>query len=155
PGPPVAHLRGGLRRGPAGRLPGRSGARVHSAGAGGGLPHPGVHARPVGPRAGHPLSSHPRKQRTRLMSKTPYAVPYSSLPYQAAEVKQELLNAFEAVLDSGRYILGPEVAAFEREFASYCQAPHGVGIANGTCSLRLALEAFGVKPGDEVITVPN
>lgn len=89
------------------------------------------------------------------MTRSTYAVPYSALHYQAAEVKQELLGAVEAVLDSGRYVLGPEVAAFESEFAAYCQSPRGLGVANGTCALRLVLGSLGLKEGDEVITVPN
>jgi dTDP-3-amino-3,4,6-trideoxy-alpha-D-glucose transaminase len=59
-----------------------------------------------------------------------------------------------AVLEDGRYILGPEVEAFEREFAAYLGAEHAVGVANGTDALTLALQAVGVGPGDEVI-VPS
>jgi dTDP-4-amino-4,6-dideoxygalactose transaminase len=89
------------------------------------------------------------------MSKPPYTVRYSALPYQVAEVKRELLSAVEAVLDGGRYILGPEVTAFEQEFAAYCQAPRALGVGNGTSALYLALRALGLKPGDEVITAAN
>jgi dTDP-4-amino-4,6-dideoxygalactose transaminase len=55
------------------------------------------------------------------------------------------------VIDSGRYILGPEVEAFEREFAAYLGAEHCVGVANGTDAITLALRALGVEPGDEVV----
>jgi dTDP-4-amino-4,6-dideoxygalactose transaminase len=55
------------------------------------------------------------------------------------------------VIASGRYILGPEVRAFEEEFASYLGARHCVGVANGTDAITLALRALGVKPGDEVV----
>jgi dTDP-4-amino-4,6-dideoxygalactose transaminase len=58
------------------------------------------------------------------------------------------------VLDSQRYILGPEVEAFESEFAGYCGAAHGVGVANGTDAITIALRAMGVGPGDEVV-VPS
>jgi dTDP-3-amino-3,4,6-trideoxy-alpha-D-glucose transaminase len=58
------------------------------------------------------------------------------------------------VAATGRYILGPEVAAFEREFASYCGARHCVGVANGTDAITIALRALGVGPGDEVV-VPS
>lgn len=89
------------------------------------------------------------------MNKPEIKVPYSLLPHQVKEVKEELLAAFEAVLDSGRYILGPEVAAFEQEFADYCGASHALGLANGTCALHLVLRALGVTEGSEVITVSN
>jgi dTDP-3-amino-3,4,6-trideoxy-alpha-D-glucose transaminase len=55
------------------------------------------------------------------------------------------------VIESGRYILGPEVRAFEQEFADYLGAAHCVGVANGTDAITLALRALGVKPGDEVV----
>jgi dTDP-4-amino-4,6-dideoxygalactose transaminase len=84
-----------------------------------------------------------------------FDVPYTALAEQAAEIKTELIEAFAAVLDSGRYVLGPEVAAFEREFAAYCGARLALGVANGTCALHLALRALPLRPGDEVITAPN
>jgi dTDP-3-amino-3,4,6-trideoxy-alpha-D-glucose transaminase len=66
----------------------------------------------------------------------------------------ELRAAVTGVLDSGRYILGPEVSAFEQEFAAYCGAAHAVGVANGTEAITIALRAMGVGPGDEVV-VPS
>ena len=84
-----------------------------------------------------------------------YTVPYSSLATEASLVKIELMRAVENVLDSGRYILGPEVVAFEHEFAEYCQAKFAVGISNGTSALHLVLRGIGLDEGDEVITVPN
>jgi dTDP-3-amino-3,4,6-trideoxy-alpha-D-glucose transaminase len=71
-----------------------------------------------------------------------------------AALRGELRAAIERVLDSERYILGPEVAAFEREFADYCGAEHAVGVANGTDAITIALRAMGVGPGDEVV-VPS
>jgi dTDP-4-amino-4,6-dideoxygalactose transaminase len=59
-----------------------------------------------------------------------------------------------AVADSGRFILGPEVAAFEHEFAGYLGAPHAIGVANGTDAIVLVLRAFGIGPGDDVV-VPS
>ena len=56
-----------------------------------------------------------------------------------------------AVLESGRYILGPEVEAFEAEFAAFVGRRHCIGVANGTESLTIALRALGVRPGDEVV----
>ena len=69
-------------------------------------------------------------------------------------LKDELRAAVARVLDSGHYILGPEVAAFETEFAAYCGAGHAVGVANGTEAITIALRAMGVGPGDEVV-VPS
>jgi dTDP-3-amino-3,4,6-trideoxy-alpha-D-glucose transaminase len=62
-----------------------------------------------------------------------------------------LSEALERVTRDGRYILGPEVEAFEREFADYLGARHCVGVANGTDALSIALRALGVGPGDEVV----
>lgn len=84
-----------------------------------------------------------------------YTVPYTAFPLKNAEVKKQLMDAFEAVIDSGRYIMGPECAAFEQEFADYCQAKQATGMANGTCALHIVLRAVGIGPGDEVITAPN
>ena len=64
---------------------------------------------------------------------------------------QTLQQRVSEVIASGRYILGPEVRAFEEEFASYLGARHCVGVANGTDAITLALRALGVKPGDEVV----
>jgi len=69
-------------------------------------------------------------------------------------LREELRAAIERVLDSERYILGPEVSAFEQEFAAYCGAAHAVGVANGTDAITIALRAMGVGPGDEVV-VPS
>ncbi|HSZ14940.1 MAG TPA: DegT/DnrJ/EryC1/StrS family aminotransferase [Solirubrobacteraceae bacterium] len=69
-------------------------------------------------------------------------------------LREELRAAVERVLDSERYILGPEVSAFESEFADYCGARHAVGVANGTEAITIALRAMGVGPGDEVV-VPS
>lgn len=84
-----------------------------------------------------------------------FAVPYTDFPAQNAGVRDELRGAFDEVLDSGHYIQGPNVAAFEGEFAAFCEAPYATGVANGTCSLHLVLRSMGVGPGDEVITAPN
>ena len=66
-----------------------------------------------------------------------------------------LQDAFRRVLDSGWYILGKEVDAFERAFAAYCDATHGIGVANGLDAIMLALRGYGIKAGDEVIVPSN
>jgi len=67
----------------------------------------------------------------------------------------EIRSAIARVLESGWYILGAEVAAFEREFAAFLGARHVVGVGNGTDALALAMRACGVGPGDAVITVSH
>jgi dTDP-4-amino-4,6-dideoxygalactose transaminase len=69
-------------------------------------------------------------------------------------LREELGAAVARVLDRGRFILGEEVESFEREMAAYCGAAHGVGVANGTEAITIALRAMGVGPGDEVL-VPS
>jgi dTDP-4-amino-4,6-dideoxygalactose transaminase len=69
--------------------------------------------------------------------------------------KAEIDAALQRVLDSGWYILGEEVAAFEQEFAAWVGVQHAVGVANGTDALELALRACGVAPGDGVFSVAN
>jgi dTDP-3-amino-3,4,6-trideoxy-alpha-D-glucose transaminase len=81
-------------------------------------------------------------------------VPLFDTSAPVSGLRGELRAAVDRVLDSGRYILGPEVEAFEREFAGYCGAGHAVGVANGTDAITIALRAMGVGPGDEVV-VPS
>ena len=80
------------------------------------------------------------------------AVPILDMSRQYAYLKDELNQAVGKVLKHGAYILGPEVAELERKVASLCGTKHAIGVASGTDALLLALEACGVKPGDEVIT---
>lgn len=82
------------------------------------------------------------------------AVPLFDTSTPLAPLRADIRAAIDRVLASARYILGPEVDAFEREFASYCGAAHGVGVANGTDAITIALRAMGVGPGDEVV-VPS
>src|SRR6266702_5145153 len=69
--------------------------------------------------------------------------------------REEFLAITDRVLSSGRLILGNEVALFEQGFAAYCGTSHGVGVNSGTDAIFLALKAFGIGAGDEVITVSN
>jgi len=78
-------------------------------------------------------------------------VPMLDLVAEHAPYRGELQVAFERVLDSGRFVLGPEVEAFEREIAAWIGIPHAIGVSNGSDALLLALQAVDVGPGDEVI----
>ncbi len=82
-------------------------------------------------------------------------IPFLDLkaPYQ--ELKAEIDSAIQRVLESGWYILGAEVEAFEQEYADYCEAKYCVGVGNGLDALHLALLAMGVGAGDEVIVPSN
>jgi len=78
-------------------------------------------------------------------------IPLVDVKAQYAPLIPELEERFSAVLESGRFIFGPEVEAFEREAAAYLGVPHAIGVANGTDALVLALDALGIVRGDEVI----
>ncbi|HXY98794.1 MAG TPA: DegT/DnrJ/EryC1/StrS family aminotransferase [Stellaceae bacterium] len=81
----------------------------------------------------------------------PQADPKAGYLAQRAEIDAAIARA----LEGGRYILGPEVAAFERDFAAYIGVAHGIGVASGTDALVLALKAIGVGPADYVVTVSH
>src|SRR5437773_6823355 len=82
-------------------------------------------------------------------------VPYFDLKVQYGSIREEILAALDRVCRSASFILGAEVAAFEREFAAYCEVKHCVALNSGTSAVHLALLAAGVGPGDEVITTAN
>ena len=79
------------------------------------------------------------------------AIPLIDVKAQYEPLLPELKERISAVLEDGRFILGPNVQAFEQEAADYLGVEHGVGVANGTDALLLVLEAMGIGPGDEVI----
>ncbi|HEY1689720.1 MAG TPA: DegT/DnrJ/EryC1/StrS family aminotransferase [Solirubrobacteraceae bacterium] len=81
-------------------------------------------------------------------------VPLFDTDTPIAPLREEILARIGAVVESSRFILGPEVSAFEAEFATYCGANHAIGVANGTDALTIALMAMGVGAGDEVV-VPS
>lgn len=81
-------------------------------------------------------------------------IPMVDLRIQYQALKQEIDAAVQEVLDSARFILGPQAEALERETADYLGSPHAIACGSGTDALHLALRAAGVKPGDEVITTP-
>ncbi|MEP7290023.1 MAG: DegT/DnrJ/EryC1/StrS family aminotransferase [Chloroflexota bacterium] len=82
-------------------------------------------------------------------------IEFNNLKPLHALLADELNMAAQRVLNSGWYILGPEVEAFEAAFAAYHGVAHAVGVANGTDAIELALRAAGIGPGDEVITVAH
>lgn len=81
-------------------------------------------------------------------------IPILDLKAQYNSIKPEIDAAVLSVLGSTQYILGDEVAAFEREYAAFCNVKHAIAVNTGTSALHLALLAAGIGPGDEVITVP-
>ena len=82
-------------------------------------------------------------------------IPFLDLKAPHVELREEINTAIARVVESGWYILGPEVDAFEAEYAEYCEAQHCVGLANGLDALHLALRAMDVGPDDEVIVPSN
>lgn len=82
-------------------------------------------------------------------------VPFVDMGRLHADTKPALMAAFERVLDSGAFVQGAEVEALEREFAASYGTPHALAVNSGTAALHVALQACGVGPGDEVITVAN
>jgi dTDP-4-amino-4,6-dideoxygalactose transaminase len=82
-------------------------------------------------------------------------VPFVDLTRQHRRIEKEILSATKKVYEKGRFILGEEVLAFEKEFARYCGVQYGVGVGSGTDALFLALKAAGIGEGDGVVTVAN
>jgi dTDP-4-amino-4,6-dideoxygalactose transaminase len=81
------------------------------------------------------------------------SIPFLDLKAQYSQIKPEIDAALARVVNSGHFVLGPEVTAFEGRFANYCRTAHCRAVNSGTSALHLALLAAGVGPGDEVITV--
>ncbi len=82
-------------------------------------------------------------------------IPFLDMKAQYAELKSEFDQAYQRVMDSGWYILGGEVEAFEQEFAAYLGVKHCIGVGNGLEALQLILMGYGIGPGDEVIVPAN
>ena len=87
------------------------------------------------------------------MSNNP--VPFLDLVTPHRELEEELVGAFREAVRSAAFVGGPQVEAFEREFAEYCGAKYCIGVANGTDAVRFALMASGVGRGDAVVTVSH
>jgi dTDP-4-amino-4,6-dideoxygalactose transaminase len=84
-----------------------------------------------------------------------HTIPFLDMKAQYLELKPDLDSAYQRVMDSGRYILGDEVQAFEQEFAEFVGVKHCVGVGNGLEALELILTAAGIEEGDEVIVPAN
>lgn len=84
-----------------------------------------------------------------------WRVPLVDVGSSHQDLEAELVSVFRSALASSRFIGGPMVEEFEREFAEFCRVRHCVGTGSGTDALRLALMTAGVQPGDSVVTVPN
>jgi histidinol-phosphate/aromatic aminotransferase/cobyric acid decarboxylase-like protein len=82
-------------------------------------------------------------------------IPFVDLKVQHEAIREELDREFRKVFEKTAFIMGPALAEFEEAFARYCGVKHAIGVANGTDALLLALKAFGIGPGDEVITAVN
>jgi dTDP-4-amino-4,6-dideoxygalactose transaminase len=82
-------------------------------------------------------------------------IPFVDLVAWAAPSRAEYLAAFAEIIDTGAYVGGPQVGAFEAQFAAFCGAGHAAAVKTGTDALLLALRALGIGPGDEVITAAN
>jgi len=81
-------------------------------------------------------------------------IPFVDLKAQHRSIKGEIDAAISKALENSAFILGPEVAAFEEEFAAYCGSKIGIGVNSGTSALHLALLAAGIGEGDEIVTTP-
>jgi dTDP-4-amino-4,6-dideoxygalactose transaminase len=82
-------------------------------------------------------------------------VPFLDLKPGYSELKAELDAAYHRVMDSGWYVLGRELEAFEAEYAAFCETKHSIGVGNGLDALQLVLRAYGIGAGDEVIVPAN
>lgn len=82
-------------------------------------------------------------------------VPFLDLGRLHQQIHTQLDVAYRRVMDSGWFIMGPELAAFESEFAAYSEVKHCIGVGNGLDALHLLLRAYGIGPGDEVIVPSN
>jgi dTDP-4-amino-4,6-dideoxygalactose transaminase len=85
----------------------------------------------------------------------PRPIPIIDLKAQLARIRPEIDAALERVLTSTAFVGGPDVAELEREFAAFCGTTDACAVANGTDALQLALRAYDIGPGHEVVTVAN
>ena len=89
------------------------------------------------------------------MSTDTQMVRFLDLHAQNAPLRDEILARWGEIIDSNAFILGPQVSAFEKAFAEFCEAEFCIGVNSGTTAIELMLRAAGIGPGDEVVTAPN
>jgi len=82
-------------------------------------------------------------------------IPLVDLKAQYLSMKKEIDEAIQKIIDNTSFIMGPHVKEFEEDLAKFCNCKYAIGVSSGTSALFLALKAYGIKEGDEVITVPN
>ena len=121
-------------------------------------PPAGSTARPIW----HRLPQQPPLESSKLLCYTSLVmrthtppIPFLDLTAQNAPLREEIDAAMKEVIDRNAFVLGPALVSFETAFAAYCEAHHAVGVSSGTTALQLMMQAAGIGPGDEVITVPN
>jgi len=82
-------------------------------------------------------------------------IPLVDLEAQYLSIKKEIDSAINSVLEDAQFIMGKQVESFEKKFALYCNSKYAIGVSSGSAALFLAIKAAGIKPRDEIITVPN
>ena len=90
-----------------------------------------------------------------MITKNTFAVPFVDLKTQYAAIKEEIDLAIASVVDNTDFILGKDVSLFQDEFALFCGTHHAIGVGSGTAALELALRAYGIGEGADVITAAN
>src|SRR5437868_6580674 len=90
-----------------------------------------------------------------MQAKQPPQIPFVDLAAQYRTIAEEINETTSRVIQEADFILGREVCLFEAEFAAFCEARYAVGVDSGTSALELALRAYDIGPGDEVITAAN
>jgi dTDP-4-amino-4,6-dideoxygalactose transaminase len=81
-------------------------------------------------------------------------IPFLDLKSQFGSIEDEIRDAIEPILQNNAFVLGPAVESFEHNYEEYCRVKHCVGVSSGTAALHLALLAYDIGPGDDVITTP-
>lgn len=85
----------------------------------------------------------------------PDIIPFVDLKTQYRHIEPDVREALVSVMENTAFIMGPDVAAFEKAFAAFIGAPHCIGVESGTAALKVAMEALGIGPGDEVVIPAN